>query len=205
MPPDHLLLDSTPNLGPLISRCQINKFENCWYRSVRILKVLKLLFQQSLNLSSSQRDMSGPILEYLSNHRWCIWEKTKQRTASTDSLKSRRQIHACTHQWTSTVSRSQFQKRRKGINGQTTFDLKGRTGPSCSLQSKNMDPMSRNQRRELKDCTIDEFWTTTHLKTVGSCHSLQRFQQSTCNRKQEETKYHEVLPNDESRKMGSKS
>ncbi len=31
--------------------------------------VLKLLFQQFLNLSSSQRDMSGPILGALSNNR----------------------------------------------------------------------------------------------------------------------------------------
>jgi hypothetical protein len=27
--PDHLLLDSAPNLGPLISRWEINKFKNC--------------------------------------------------------------------------------------------------------------------------------------------------------------------------------
>ncbi len=25
-PPDNLLLDSAPNLGPLVSRCEINKF-----------------------------------------------------------------------------------------------------------------------------------------------------------------------------------
>ncbi len=62
LPPDHLLLDSAPNLGPLISRWNINKLENCWFKSVRILEVLKLSFQQVLNLSSSQRDMSGPIL-----------------------------------------------------------------------------------------------------------------------------------------------
>ncbi len=68
--PDHLLLDSAPNLGPLISRWEINKFETCSYKSVRILEVLKLLFQQFLNLSSSQRDMSGPILGDLSNNRW---------------------------------------------------------------------------------------------------------------------------------------
>ncbi len=49
---------------------KINKFENCWYKSVRILEVLKLLFQESLNLSSSQRDMSGTILGDLSNNRW---------------------------------------------------------------------------------------------------------------------------------------
>ncbi len=53
VPSDHLLLDSAPNLGPLISCWEINKLENCWYKSVRILEVLKLLFQQFLNLSSS--------------------------------------------------------------------------------------------------------------------------------------------------------
>jgi hypothetical protein len=57
VPPDHLLLDSASNLGPLIYRWEINKFGNCWYESVRILEVLKLLFQQSLNLSSSQWDI----------------------------------------------------------------------------------------------------------------------------------------------------
>ncbi len=53
LPPDHLLLDSVPNLGPLISRWEINKFKNCWYKSVRILEVLELLFQQFLHMSSS--------------------------------------------------------------------------------------------------------------------------------------------------------
>ncbi len=66
VPPDHLLLDSAPNIGPL-TRWELDKFKNCWYKSVRILK---LLFQQFLNLSSSQRDMSGPILGALSNNRW---------------------------------------------------------------------------------------------------------------------------------------
>ncbi len=57
--PDHLLLDSALNLGPLVSRCEINKFENCWYKSVRILEVLKLLFQQILNFSTSQQEWSN--------------------------------------------------------------------------------------------------------------------------------------------------
>ncbi len=69
LPPDHLLLDSASNLGPLKSRWEM-KFENCWYKSVRILEVLKLLFQKLLNLSSSQRDIGGPILGALSNNRW---------------------------------------------------------------------------------------------------------------------------------------
>ncbi len=67
---DHLLLDSAPNLGLLMSRWEINKFENCWYKSVMIIEVLKLLFQQFLNLSSSKRDMSGPLLSDLPSNRW---------------------------------------------------------------------------------------------------------------------------------------
>jgi hypothetical protein len=69
-PPDRPILDSASNLGQLIFRWEINKFKNCWYNSVRILEFLKLLFQQFLNLSSSQRDMSGPILGHLSKDRW---------------------------------------------------------------------------------------------------------------------------------------
>ncbi len=71
VPPDHLLLDSAPNLGPSMSRWKIYKFEYCWYKSVRILEGLKLLFQQFLNLSSSQREMSGPILGDF--HIICDW------------------------------------------------------------------------------------------------------------------------------------
>ncbi len=79
VPPDHLLLDSAPNFGPLLFRWKINKFKNCWYKSVRIFEVLKLLFQQFLNLSSFQRDMSGPILGDLSNDRWLgVSQNTKQ-------------------------------------------------------------------------------------------------------------------------------
>ncbi len=70
IPPDHPLLDSAPNLGPLISRWEIIKFKNSRYWIVRILDVLKLLFQQFLNLSSSKRDMSGPKSGDLSNNRW---------------------------------------------------------------------------------------------------------------------------------------
>ncbi len=62
--PDHLSLDSAPNLGPLISRWELNKFESPDKKSVKILD------QQFLSLSSSQRDMSGPILAgALSNNR----------------------------------------------------------------------------------------------------------------------------------------
>ncbi len=70
LPLDHLLLASAPNRGPFMSRWEINKLENCLYKSVSILEVLKLLLRQFLNLTSSQRDMSGPILGDLSNNRW---------------------------------------------------------------------------------------------------------------------------------------
>jgi hypothetical protein len=68
--PDHLFLDRrAPNLRPLISRLEMNKFKNCWYKSVRFLEVLKLLFLRFLNLSNSQRDMSGPRLGTMSKNR----------------------------------------------------------------------------------------------------------------------------------------
>jgi hypothetical protein len=28
--PDHILLDSAPNVGPLISRWELDRFKNCW-------------------------------------------------------------------------------------------------------------------------------------------------------------------------------
>jgi hypothetical protein len=67
---DHLLLDRSPNIGPLISHWELDKFENCWNKSIRTCKILTLLYQQFLNLIISQRDMSGPRLGALSNNRW---------------------------------------------------------------------------------------------------------------------------------------
>ncbi len=57
---DHLLLDSAPNIGPLISHWELDKFRNCWNKSFRTSKILTHLYQQCLNLVISQRDMSGP-------------------------------------------------------------------------------------------------------------------------------------------------
>ncbi len=59
-----LILDHSYLLG------EVKMFKNCWYKRVRILKSLKLFFQQFLYLSSSQRDTSGPILGDLSSNRW---------------------------------------------------------------------------------------------------------------------------------------
>ncbi len=68
--PDHLFLDSAPNIGPLISCWELNKFKNCWSISFRTSEILTLLYQQFLNLLISQRNMSGPRLGALSNNRW---------------------------------------------------------------------------------------------------------------------------------------
>ncbi len=72
VPPNHLLLDCDPNLGPLISRWEIYKFESGWYKSARILEALKFFFffQEFLNLPSSKQDMSGPKLGDRSSNRW---------------------------------------------------------------------------------------------------------------------------------------
>jgi hypothetical protein len=68
--PDHLLLDGAPNIGPLISRWELDKFKNCLNKSFRTSKILTLLYQQFPNLLISQRDMSGPRLGTLFNNRW---------------------------------------------------------------------------------------------------------------------------------------
>ncbi len=70
LPPDRLLLDSAPNHGPLISCWELDKLENCWNKSFRSSRILKLLYQQFPNLLISQRDMSGPRLGALANKRW---------------------------------------------------------------------------------------------------------------------------------------
>ncbi len=70
IPHDHLLLDSAPNIGPLISRWEPDKVKNCWNKSFRISKSMTLLYQQFTNFLISQRDMSGPRLGALSNNRW---------------------------------------------------------------------------------------------------------------------------------------
>ncbi len=70
LPPDHLLLDRSPNVGPLISRWKIDKFKNFWNKSFRTFKILTLLYKQFSNLLISQGDMSGPRLGALSNNRW---------------------------------------------------------------------------------------------------------------------------------------
>ncbi len=70
VPRDHLLLDRSPNIGPLISRWELDKFKNYWNKSFRTSKILTLLYEQFSNLLISQRDMSGPRLGALSNNRW---------------------------------------------------------------------------------------------------------------------------------------
>jgi hypothetical protein len=69
LPPDHLLLDRSPNIGPPVSRWELDKFENCWNKSFRTSKILTLLYRQLSNLLIFQQDMSGPRLGTLSNNR----------------------------------------------------------------------------------------------------------------------------------------
>ncbi len=66
----HLLLGSVLNIGPVISRWELEKFKNSWNKSFRTSMILTLLYQQLSNLLISQRDMSGPKLGALSNNRW---------------------------------------------------------------------------------------------------------------------------------------
>jgi hypothetical protein len=54
--PDNLLLDRCPNIGPLISRWERDKFKNCWNKSFTTSKILTLLYQQFSNLLISHRD-----------------------------------------------------------------------------------------------------------------------------------------------------
>ncbi len=67
--PDHLLLDKSSNIGPLISGWELD-FRNCKDKSFKTSKILTHLYQQFSNLLISHRDMSGPRLGALSNNRW---------------------------------------------------------------------------------------------------------------------------------------
>ncbi len=60
VPSDYILLDWSPNIGPLASRWELDKFKNCWNKSFRTSKILTLLYQQFSNLFISQRCLSGP-------------------------------------------------------------------------------------------------------------------------------------------------
>jgi hypothetical protein len=48
--PDHQFLDRSPNIGPLISCWELNKFKNCWNKSFRTSKVLTLLLSAIFEL-----------------------------------------------------------------------------------------------------------------------------------------------------------
>jgi hypothetical protein len=80
IPLDYLLLDSAPNIGPLISRWELDNFKNCWNKSFGTSKILTFLCQQFSNLLISQRNKSGPRLGALSHNRWSggIWSKMRR-------------------------------------------------------------------------------------------------------------------------------
>ncbi len=66
--PDHLLLDMSPNIGPFISRWELDKFKIFW-QNFRSFGILTLMYQQFSNLLISQRDMSRPRSGALYNNR----------------------------------------------------------------------------------------------------------------------------------------
>jgi hypothetical protein len=49
-PPDHLLLGRSSNIGPFISRWELDKFKNCWNKSFRASKIQTLSYQQFSSL-----------------------------------------------------------------------------------------------------------------------------------------------------------
>ncbi len=74
--------------------------QKCLYKkSVRILKVLKLLFQQFSNLLISERDMSGPRLGALFNNRWSGVLKGKKINFLTSQNGLRRRFKRCIGIW----------------------------------------------------------------------------------------------------------
>ncbi len=83
VPSDHLLLERSPNIGPLISRWELDKFKNCWNKSFRTSNILTLLYQQFSNLLISQQYTSDPRLGTLSNNRWSGVLVTSQAGAGT--------------------------------------------------------------------------------------------------------------------------
>ncbi len=70
IPPNLQLLDRSPNIGPLISAWELEKFENCWNKRFWTSKILKLLYQLFSSLLICQRDIRGQRLGAMSNNRW---------------------------------------------------------------------------------------------------------------------------------------
>ncbi len=85
--PVHLLLNRSPNIGPLISRWELDRFKNWWNKSFRTSRIPTLLYQQFSNLLISQRDMSCPILGALSNNRWSWGRISVWNSIATTNLK----------------------------------------------------------------------------------------------------------------------
>jgi hypothetical protein len=54
IPPITYYWTESPNIGPLISCWELDKFKNCWNKSFRTSKILTLLYQQFSNLLISQ-------------------------------------------------------------------------------------------------------------------------------------------------------
>jgi hypothetical protein len=87
--PNHLLLDRSPNIEPLISCLEVDKIKKLLKKSSRAYKILTILYQKFSNLSISQRDMSGPRLGALFNNRRSGVPGMQVQATITSSLKIR--------------------------------------------------------------------------------------------------------------------
>ncbi len=70
VPPDHLLLYWSPNIGPLVSHWVLDKFKIVQTKALEPLKSWHFCISNFWNFFISQEDMSGPRLGALSNNRW---------------------------------------------------------------------------------------------------------------------------------------
>jgi hypothetical protein len=152
-PPDHILLDRAPNLGPLISRLELDKFKNFWNKSFRIYKILTLLYKQFSNLFISQWDMSGARLGALSNNRWSgdvirikklshfLYLPREYQNASLHFGRSFTLVNALASNGQRTASR-EIEKKRSDYLSVSAIYLVYSLPISCCFGSANAGPLS---------------------------------------------------------------
>jgi hypothetical protein len=153
VPHNHLLLDSAPNIGLLISRWELDKFKNCWNKSLRTSKILTLLYQQFSNLLISQRDIKSPRLGALSNNRW-----SGGSFLTLDSLSSVIFSASC----------CRINPRFTAGNPTVVWNCHATCGkrPSSHLQSMEFNP------QQLMDDPEDCFEVTPRVHVTTSNHNL---------------------------------
>ncbi len=169
---DHLLLDRSPNIGPLISRWELDKFRNCWNKSFRTSKILTLLYLQFSNLLIFQWDMSGPRLGTLSNNR-----RSGQRYSNLN------EIEYFYSRWCF----SYFWQRNSNMNG--TGYVYFRFCQTVRWSSRRFEPRT-TAKRSTRRCTVAWLkipWAWSHhgtskfeqVKRHSSCLNSKHFQFET--------------------------